>query len=131
MLIQGIPQRRLVLTAFMASVALNSAMILMSVLAGVPGVGAFLVRIADALAAPPGLIAKRVFQPHEHSVWAFVAATAQSLIFSILFYGIAALLVNGGRRLATASVAKGDKRATVTAARAENGAAGKIDSVAG
>jgi len=90
---QRIPQRRLVLVALIVSIALNGAMILMSVLAGVPAVGVFLVRIADAIAATPGLIAKLAFQPHEHSVGAFVAAAAESLIFSVFFYAIAALLV--------------------------------------
>jgi hypothetical protein len=90
---QRIPQQRLVLAALIASIALNGAMILMSVLAGVPGVGAFPLRISDAIAAPPGLIVKWVFQPHEHSVGAFVVAAVESLIFSVFFYVIAALLV--------------------------------------
>jgi hypothetical protein len=83
-------QRQLMLKALTISIAVNGAMVFMSLLGGPESL---LVRIADAIAAPPGVIAKWVFQPREHSVGAFVAAAAESLGFSVLFYAIAVLLI--------------------------------------
>jgi hypothetical protein len=87
------PQSRLLLKALALSVALNVVMIVLSALGGVPGGGSLVQRIADALAAPPGAIAQRVFAPKEHSAGAFAAAAAESLAWSIFFYGIVAWVI--------------------------------------
>lgn len=90
---QAIPQRRLFLKALLVSLLVNGLMVLMSFFAGAPGIGSFMVRVADTIAGPPGMIAKWAFRPREHSVGAFVAAAGESLVFSILFYAAAALLI--------------------------------------
>lgn len=77
------------LTALVISAVLNGGMILMS-LAGSESVVA---RFADAIAAPPGVIIRRAFQPREHSVGALVGAAAGSLAFSVVFYAIVALII--------------------------------------
>ncbi len=54
----------------------------------VSGAGSIYVKVADAIAAPPGCISNRLFAPNEHSLGAFVGASLGSLIFSFLFYAI-------------------------------------------
>lgn len=90
---QAPPQRRLFLKALIVSILLNGLMILLSMFSGTSGVRSLMVRIGDAIAAPPGVIARWAFQPREHSVGAFVTAAGESLVFSILFYAAAALLL--------------------------------------
>jgi hypothetical protein len=90
------PQCRLILKALMISVALNCVLLVMSVFGGSPEGGSLVARIADAIAAPPGAIAQRVFAPKKHSVGAFVAAATESLAWSIIFYAIVALLILEG-----------------------------------
>jgi hypothetical protein len=47
---------------------------------------AWFVRVADAIAAPPGVIAKAFFEPRQHTVHAFALAAAESLLCSFVFY---------------------------------------------
>jgi hypothetical protein len=50
------------------------------------------VKTANAIAAPPGVIANRFLAPEGHSVGAFVYPALLSLAFSFLFYGIVSWL---------------------------------------
>jgi hypothetical protein len=88
-------QRRILLKAVIISVILNCGMVLMSLPGHSPTGTSAMVRIADAIAAPPGLIAERIFAPREHSVGAFIAAAAESLAFSVIFYAVVALVILG------------------------------------
>lgn len=81
-------QGRLVRQALMISIALNGVVVLISLFGGSPERGSWVVRVADAIAAPPGVIAKWAFQPKEHAVWAFIAAAAESLVCSVVFYAL-------------------------------------------
>lgn len=73
-------------TAF--SFALNAALITISLLGGSQNGGSIVLRIADTIAAPPGVQAERVFAPSEHSVGAFAVAAAASLMWSLFFYAV-------------------------------------------
>ena len=46
------------------------------------------VKVADAIAAPPGFISNRLFVPKEHGTNAFVAGALGSLTFSFFFYSL-------------------------------------------
>jgi len=50
-------------------------------------------RIADTVAAPPGVVANRFFEPREHSAGAFIIAALLSLAFSFVFYGVVSWIV--------------------------------------
>jgi hypothetical protein len=66
----------------------------------VSGPRSIYVKVADAIAAPPGFISNRLFVPKEHSTDAFVATALGSLIFSFLFYAIMSFfLISAVRRL--------------------------------
>jgi hypothetical protein len=54
----------------------------------VGGRGSIYVKTANAIAAPPGVIANRFLAPREHSADAFVYSALLSLAFSFLFYGV-------------------------------------------
>jgi hypothetical protein len=86
------PQRRLLLQAAIASLVLNLAIILMSFLGGSPEGGSVVVRIADAIAAPPGVVAEWAFRPHGHTPGALLAGAAECLACSIAFYAVLALV---------------------------------------
>jgi hypothetical protein len=86
-------QRRLMATASIISVVINVALVSMSFIGSSLGSGSWISRVADAIAAPPGVIAERAFEPRDHSTGALVAAAAESLACSIAFYGIVALVV--------------------------------------
>jgi hypothetical protein len=89
---------RRILTASMISVALNGVLIVLSLLAlgenrSVAG------RIADAIAAPPGKVAEQIFAPavqifapKDHSIGTFLLGAAASLLWSIVFYAMIAML---------------------------------------
>ena len=87
------PQSRLLLKALVVSVVLNGVMLVMSALGGALGNGSLVLRMADGIAAPPGAIAERVLAPKEHSLGAFAAAAAESLVWSIVFYAIVAWVI--------------------------------------
>lgn len=87
------PQSRLLLKALTLSLAVNGLMVVMSALGGGQGSRSFILRIADAIAAPPSAIAQHVFAPKEHSVGAFAAAAAEFLMWSIAFYAIIAAAI--------------------------------------
>lgn len=84
----------LVLKAVAFSALLNLCLVL-SEFAAVPKGGdrSLFVRIADAIAAPPGLISQIAFAPKQHTVHAFVLAAAESLICSFVFYALVAWAV--------------------------------------
>jgi hypothetical protein len=80
-----------------ASGIVNSFLISSAV---VSGAGSIYVKVADAIAAPPGFISNRLFVPKQHSTNAFVAAALGSLVFSFLFYAIISFaLIYAARRL--------------------------------
>ena len=91
-LMRIIPDRRQIMSALLISMIINLGMILLSFSDGLPG-GQVGVWISDALAAPAGVVADRVFAPKEHTVTAFIGAAAASLAFSICFYTVVALLL--------------------------------------
>lgn len=77
---------RFVLQAIAISAVLNLCLVL-SEFAGVQnGYRSFFVRIADAIASPPGVIANLFLAPRQHTVHAFVLAAAESLVCSFVFY---------------------------------------------
>jgi len=48
----------------------------------------WLLRVTDAVAYPPGLIAKFLFAPKQHTVHAFAVAAMESLLCSLLVYAL-------------------------------------------
>jgi hypothetical protein len=48
----------------------------------------WLLRLTDAVAYPPGLIAKLLVTPKQHTVHAFAMAATESLLCSFLFYAL-------------------------------------------
>jgi len=46
----------------------------------------WLLRLTDAIAYPPGLVAKFLFAPKQHTVHAFALAATESLLCSLLVY---------------------------------------------
>jgi hypothetical protein len=48
--------------------------------------------ISNELAAPPGALIKRMFEPREHSIKAFELAAVESIMLSFVFYTIIAWL---------------------------------------
>ena len=84
----------LVLKAVAFSALLNLFLVL-SEFAAAPKGGdrSLFVQIADAIAAPPGLVAKMAFAPKQHTVNAFVVSAAESLICSFVFYVLLAWAV--------------------------------------
>jgi len=79
---------RSVLLAVALSALLN-LLLALSAFAGVrKGERNLFGRIADAIAAPPGIIANALFAPKQHSVHAFAFAAVMSLICSFVFYAL-------------------------------------------
>ena len=77
---------RLVGYAFALSALINLCLVL-SEFAGLESDRhAWLVRVANAIAAPPGVLAKALFEPRQHTVHAFALAAAESLLCSFVFY---------------------------------------------
>jgi hypothetical protein len=81
----GPPAHRLIFKAIAISLILNCGLALSAFLynAQRPSV---LSRVADALAAPPGVIANWIFAPKQHSYPALVTAMLGALLCSIVFY---------------------------------------------
>ena len=78
---------RLLFKAFIISLILNSGLAFLAFYdnAQKPSV---LTRIADAVAAPPGVIANFIFAPKQHSYPAFVKAVVGALLCSVVFYAV-------------------------------------------
>jgi len=79
-------QHRLLLKATVFSLVLNLGLVLSAI---VPS----LARVADIVAAPPGIIIKLLISPPAHSPSAFIVAAAESLACSIVFYLLIAWVV--------------------------------------
>jgi hypothetical protein len=47
-------------------------------------------RVADAVAAPPGVVANWIFAPKQHSYPAFLKAMVGALLCSVVFYAVVA-----------------------------------------
>jgi hypothetical protein len=83
----------LVLKAIAFSALLNLCLVF-SAFASIPNESHNLfVKIADAIAAPPGVISELAFTPKQHTVHAFVLAAAESLVCSFVFYALVAWAV--------------------------------------
>ncbi|HWG20673.1 MAG TPA: hypothetical protein VG225_09085 [Terracidiphilus sp.] len=90
------PKRGLLRWSVASSAVINAFMIS----AAVVGPNTLYRKVADAIAAPPGIVANRFFAPREHSVSAFLGAALLSLAFSFVFYGaVSWILVRGFIRL--------------------------------
>jgi hypothetical protein len=79
---------RFVFRAIAISALLNLCLVL-SEFAGLQRekYGLFL-HTTDAIAAPPGVIARVLFAPKQHTVHAFALAAAESLVCSFVFYAL-------------------------------------------
>jgi hypothetical protein len=87
------------LRGLVISLILNSFIALSALFAGLQELSP-LTKVADYLAAPPGIIAERMFAPTQHTLNSFVFAMVLSLIFSILFYAaICWAILAGSQRL--------------------------------
>ena len=83
----------LILRAFGLSALLNLCLVL-SQFAGLERDRyGWLLRLTDAIAYPPGLIAKCLFAPKQHSVHAFAVSATESLLCSVLVYALLLWLV--------------------------------------
>jgi hypothetical protein len=76
---------RALVWSVVASGIVNSFLLSSAVVGGAESI---YVKVADAIAAPPGFISNWLFVPKEHSTNAFVAGALGSLIFSFLFYAV-------------------------------------------
>jgi hypothetical protein len=81
---------RPILKATGISLILNCGLALSAFLYDAHKPPSVLLRIADAFAAPPGVIAAWIFAPKQHSYRAFVNAAAGALFCSVLFYAVIA-----------------------------------------
>jgi hypothetical protein len=80
----------LVLKAVAFSSLLNLCLVLTAFCGVSGGSCSTVVRIADAIAAPPGVIAQLVLSPKQHTAHAFAVAAAESLVWSFVFYALVA-----------------------------------------
>ncbi len=79
---------RLIMYAFGLSAFLNLCLVL-SQFAGLErGRYGWVLRLTEAIAYPPGLIAKFFFAPKQHAVHAFALAATESLLCSLLVYAL-------------------------------------------
>jgi hypothetical protein len=88
-----VPQRHLAVKAVLISLALNAGMVVAALLGSLFGERSLLTRVSDLVAAPPGLIAERAFQPRDHSAGALIVSMSASLTFSIVFYAVIVLAI--------------------------------------
>ena|SRR5215469_4699067 len=85
------PSRVRVLQWSAAASALINLFLVSSAFVG--GAKSNYLKLANTIAAPPGLIASRFLAPKEHSAGAFVDAAVGSLICSFLFYAVVCWLL--------------------------------------
>ena len=76
---------RMIRKALAFSAALNFGLILTSL----PVFPKPILKIADTIAAPPGLIVDWAVHPKQHTSGAFLAAAVESLTISVIFYAVA------------------------------------------
>lgn len=77
----------------MISALLNFGLVLTAFVGGPQGRYPLVVRFADAVAAPPGVIANALFSPKQHTAHAFILAAVESLVCSFLFYALVAWVI--------------------------------------
>lgn len=74
------------------AIFLSAILNLCLVLSGFAGVeksrSPILLRATNAIAAPPGVIARALFAPKQHTVQAFALAAAESLVCSFVLYAL-------------------------------------------
>ena len=84
---------RLASKALVTSIVVNCGMILASFAGDPTKDRSLLVRVADAIAWPPGVFIDRLFAPRQHTLGAFLGAITESLAFSVLFYSVVVLAI--------------------------------------
>lgn len=77
---------RLIVYAFALSAFINLCLVL-SEFAGLErDKYPWFIRVTNAIAAPPGVFAKALLEPRQHTVHAFALAASESMLFSFIFY---------------------------------------------
>ena len=86
--------KRLFFQAITVSLFLNIVMVSLPLLTPDRSHSLF-TRVSDAIAIPPGKAAGMAFAPKQHTTNAFVLASLESFLFSIVFYTVVAWLILG------------------------------------